>query len=330
MIFALRTALLMLPVVIVLIALLVRALFVVRRMISRISSPQHRALVIRHFSYGRLYARTACMIIALVALWCALARIQYEAADAQPTYEQGRDLLIALDISRSMLAQDYQTNRLTCAKKKIKTLLQQLASERVGLIVFSGASLVQCPLTKDFASFELFLNALDAESMTHASTDISCALQSALAAFEQQHDRKNKLLVIFTDGEDFSADLPAMQQQAADIGMRVCTIGIATPEGAPIPLYNQAGVLEGHLKDDAGNVVMSRLDEKRLQQLSQQLSGLYIRADAQSDDDVDRLCAWVTSFDKEKFAVTDHVSYRETFVYFAAVGLAFLLIGRFL
>ena len=323
-------ALMVLPVIVVLIALLVRSVVLIQQMVAQLSAPQHRKLVLRNFSCVKVVARVTCLVLALVCLWLALARIQYPTETTKQLNEQGRDLLIALDISRSMLAQDYPKSRLATAQKKIQQLMQRLDSERVGLIVFSGSALVQCPLTKDFASFELFLNALDAESMTHASTDIASALTSALNAFEQQPDRQHKLLVIFTDGEDFSADLSSVQQRAADVGMRVCTVGIASPEGAPIPLYTPEGTLTGHLKDEQGTVVMSRLDEATLSNLAQKLSGLYVRADAHRDTDIDTLCQWVKSFDKETFAAGDRRVYGETFIYFAAMALVFLILSRFL
>lgn len=323
-------ALCLLPLVLILIGLLVRALVLTKRVVERVSSPAHRARVLHHFSLAKVYMRTGCMIGALILLWLAALRIQYESHEKKPSYEQGRDLLIALDISRSMLAQDYQPSRLHAAKAKIKTLLQALSAERVGLLVFSGSALVQCPLTKDFEAFELFLDAIDAESMTEGTTDIASALYTAAHLFEQNPERKNKLLVVVTDGEDFSIDLAAMQKKAVDLGMRVCALGMATPEGAPIPTYDQDGKLQGHIRDAAGAVVMSRLHEPTLKKLATELSGIYLRADKNSDADVDRLCAWLATFDKEQFATTDRATYKETFIYYAAAALACVLIGRFL
>lgn len=328
MIFAgLRIALKIAPIIIFVIAKVFYNAWNSTRALARLSAPKHRNLLIHNFSMTKLIMRTVCMVAVLLALWCAALRMQYESQEKQPSYEQGRDLLIALDISRSMLAQDYQPNRLVFAKQKIKQLLQQLYSERVGLIVFSGSALVQCPLTKDFEAFELFLDAIDAESMTHGTTDLGSALQAAMNVFEQQPERQNKLLVLFTDGEDFSVDLTAMQKKAAEIGMRVCTVGMATAEGAPIPLYDEEGKLQGHVRDDAGNVVMSRLHEKMLTSLATQLGGIYVRAH-HADDDIDRLRTWVATFEREQFATTDHVKHEETFMYYAAAALVLLLLSR--
>lgn len=328
MIFAgLAAALKIAPLVIFLIVTVIYSAWNSKRLVARLSAPQHRKLLVHNFSLTKLVIRTFCMVAALLALWFAVLRIQYESQEKLPAYEQGRDVVIALDISRSMLAQDYQPNRLVFAKQKIKQLLQQLTSERVGLIVFSGSALVQCPLTKDFEAFELFLDAIDAESMTHGTTDIGSALQAACTLFEQQPERKNKLLVVFTDGEDFSVDLAAMQKQAEDCHMRVCAIGMATPAGAPIPLYAEDGTLQGHIRDDAGNVVMSRLQEKTLKTLATQLGGIYVRAQ-DADDDIAQLRTWVARFDTEQFAATDRVKHEETFMYYAATALFLLLVSR--
>lgn len=323
----LSTAIQMLPVVLFLLFKLISGAMLSSRAIARLAAPAHRKLMIRNFSLAKLGMRTFLYLLVVAALWFAILRIQYESGEKKAAYEQGRDVLIALDISRSMLAQDYQPNRLFFAKKKIKQLLQQLASERVGLIVFSGSALVQCPLTKDFDAFELFLDAIDAESMTHGTTDIGSALQAAITSFEQQPERHNKLLVVFTDGEDFSVDLAAMQKHAAEIGMRVCTVGMATPEGAPIPLYDEAGKLQGHVCEENGSVVMSRLDEKMLKTTATQLGGRYVRAQ-QTMDDVEEITSWLHKFEKEQFATTDHVKHEETYMYCAAVALVCLLLGR--
>lgn len=314
----------------VLIGILLRGIFLINRIINRISSPVHRSRVLHNFSFIKMLVRTCLVSASLLVLWGGLLRLQYEPADKKPISEQGRDVIIALDISRSMLAQDCQPSRLACAKGKIKTLLVQLTSERVGLIIFAGSAIVQCPLTKDFEIFELFLDAIDVESLSQGTTDVGSALQAAISIFEQNAERKNKLLVLFTDGEDFSSDLAIMQKKAADLGVRVCAMGMGTPEGAPIPYFDQDSKLQGHVRDEQDNVVMSRLNEPVLKSLITSLSGLYVRVDVQSDKDIDRLCAWLKKFEKEQFAVTNQSLHEETFMYFTGIGLILLLMSTLL
>lgn len=321
---------LILPIVICLIGILLRRIVVVHSLVNRISAPHHRLQLIHHFSFPKLIIRACLLSCSLLLILGALFRVRYESADKQPLHEHGRDVVIALDISRSMLAQDYQPNRLKAAKNKIKALLSKLTWERVGLIIFAGSALVQCPLTKDFEVFELFLDALDVESLSHGTTDIGSALQMAISVFERTPDKKNRLLVMLTDGEDFSTNLAEIQKRATDCGIRICAVGMGTPNGAPIPLFTQDGKLEGHVRDEQGNVVMSRLNESMLRTLTQSLSGLYLNADQTSNDDIDRLCEWVKTFEQEQFSVTNHIIYEESFMYFSGIGLISLLLSMIL
>jgi len=323
-------ALLVAPFVIALIVCVLWGIIFVHRMINRLSAPVHRAEIVHNFSFMKVVCKRGLMVGVLLCLWLALARMQYEGENKTPQYEQGRDVVVLLDVSRSMLAQDVQPSRLVCAKNKIKKLLDQLASERVALIIFSGGALVQCPLTKDFDAFELFLDAIDAESLSSGTTDLASGLQSAVNLFEQDPARQSKLIVLVTDGEDFSKDLSVVREKIEQQHICICTLSVGTAEGAPIPLYDPDGVLQGHMRDDAGKVVMSRVNEHVLQALANDFAGLYIRADAASDRDIVSICRWVQKFEKERFSTADCAVHEETFMYYTGAGLAMLFMSRLL
>lgn len=324
----LHTALWAVPWVLLLMVLLLRKDAKARKLIGLLSSPSHRAQLVRNFSYRRMRVRAVLQLLAAALLWCALLRIQYDDGVPSMTLQQGRDVVIAVDISRSMLAADDAPSRLTCAQKKIEELFKRLPTERVALIVFSGSALVQCPLTKDFDTFRLFLNALDVGTLsTGGTTALDSALQAALDLFKQAKQQRNKLLVIFTDGEDFSQNLSSVQQQAQAMQLHVCTVGVGTLAGAPIPEYNAEGVMVGHVHDEDGSIAISRLDETRLKKLAQDLGGLYIRLDTTNNKDIDALVRWVQSFEKEQFGIAQQSLHGETFMYCIAAALLFLIIA---
>lgn len=250
-------------------------------------------------SLFRQKIRAILLTVAILFLAIALLRPQWNEVD-QAVNQQGRDLYIALDISRSMLAVDCKPNRLAYAKQKIKSLVAKLSCERVGLIVFSGASFVQCPLTTDYSAFYLYLDSVDVEMISSGTTSLSSAITMALDSFESSSSRKNKLLVLFTDGEDFSQDLAQVKEEVVKNNLSIFTVGVGTTQGAPVPTFDMHGSMIGHQKDAHGTVVISRLNEALLQGLSSQAGGKYIKS-VDTDDDIKELIVCVEKKEKESF-----------------------------
>jgi len=287
-----------LPVLCIPVALYVYDLLKKRALIRMIAPQKVRSLVLSNFSPLKKIMKTLCGIGGLACLWLALAR---PAVPEKVTTvgQEGRDLLIAIDISRSMLAQDRAPNRLTFAKQKIRELIEQLQVERVGLIVFSGSTFVQCPLTHDYGAFLMYLDQLDVETISSGTTAIDQAIICALDAFEVVGDRKHKLLALFTDGEDFSSNLSAVKRQAQEQNMHIFTIGVGTTQGAPIPLYDIRGNNIGHQKDGRGSIVISRLNEGILKNLANDSGGQYLLA-TEDAHDVMQIARSVATFEKER------------------------------
>ncbi len=279
---------------------------------------------LRNISPIKQIIKTIFFSIGFIFLCIALLRPQWNKSE-ETVMQEGRDLYIALDISRSMLATDSHPNRLICAKEKIKKLVNKLSCERVGLILFSGSAFVQCPLTSDYAAFFLYLDAVDAELISSGTTALDKAIQQALASFASVPERKNKLLVLFTDGEDFSHNLNNVKEEATEEHLSIFTIGVGTPEGAPVPLFDAHGKIVGHQKDAQGGVVISRLNEGILGNLSQDAGGSYIRA-TENDDDITLFLRLVNQFDKEQLAERKHSRYEDQYHYFLLVSfICFLL-----
>jgi Ca-activated chloride channel homolog len=290
----------------------------------RKQSKAQQLLVGTHFEFLRNHSaqkqllKSMLLCVGFLFLCIALLRPQWNKSEETITQE-GRDLYIALDISRSMLATDSVPNRLQCAKEKIKRLVKKLSCERVGLILFSGTAFVQCPLTTDYGAFYLYLDAVDAELISSGTTALDQAIQQALTSFSAIAERKNKLLVLFTDGEDFSSNLNNIKQEAAEANLSIFTIGVGTPEGAPVPLFDHHGNIIGHQKDAKGGVVISRLNEGILHALSQDAGGRYVRA-TDNDDDIAMFVQAVQSFEKEQFAEQKRSRYEDQYHYFLLVS----------
>lgn len=272
----------------------------------------------------KLIIKSVALTLGLLLLFISLLRPQwFEKEEILNT--QGRDLMIALDVSRSMLAQDYSPNRLEFTKEKIKKLLHYLSCERVGLIIFSGTAMVQCPLTSDYDAFLLFLDQLDVETIASGGTIISHALTKALEVHKKKNTKSSTILTIFTDGEDFSTDLASIAQHVYEEGISLITFGIGTQQGAPIPLINEQGEHIGHQKDEQGKVVISQLNESMLKKLSHDLGGRYIHCQ-ESDSDIKQLVKWVNRFEKEELSERKIKKKKDRYHYFAFGALICFLI----
>jgi Ca-activated chloride channel family protein len=289
-----------------------------------LSAAKHATYLLPNFSFAKHILKSILFFVGLIFLVLALMRPQWGKRE-QTIAQEGRDLFIALDISRSMLAQDCAPNRLACAKAKIKALVSLLSCERVGLILFSGSTFVQCPLTNDYNAFYMYLDAIDAETISSGTTALDQAVQKALAVFSQHAGKKTKLLALFTDGEDFSSDLAAVKQQAAQAGITIFALGIGTAQGAPVPLFDHAGKPIGHQQDKKGSVVISRLNQEILQGLVTECGGTFITM-TPDDTDIKNLVARVQHFEKEKFEERKVSLFQEQYHYFVAVSFICYLI----
>jgi len=190
--------------------------------------------------------------------------------------KRGLDIAVAMDISLSMYAEDIKPNRLVKSKSEISRFLDQLSGDRVALIAFAGEAFLQCPLTSDYGAVRMFLDVMDPGFMETPGTDIASALETGLKAFDPK-ERKYRVLVLLTDGEDHSGRALQVAEEAASQGVRIYTVGIGSPSGVPIPIRDQRGDVT-YKKDRDGNVVTTRLDEVLLQKIALATGGQYYAA----------------------------------------------------
>lgn len=284
-------------------------------------STEHKNL--RYYSYVKKVCKAVLLCLAIASLSTVLMRPQWNDV-ASSVAREGRDVFIALDISRSMLAQDLKPDRLIFAKEKIKKLIKRLKTDRVGLILFSGSTFVQCPLTDDIDAFYMFLDAVDAETISSGTTALDGAIKEAIGIFSTMPERKSKLLVIFTDGEDFSSNLAAVKKEAASIGLHIITVGVGTSQGAPIPLYDKSERPMGHQLDSKNNVVISRMNEGILYRIAQDTGGIFVPI-ADDATDISTIASFITSFEKERLNDKQVKQFQEQ--YHWLLLLAFILLA---
>ena len=266
--------------------------------------------------------RTALMLAGVVLLVTALARPQF--GDRVDTVRrEGQDLVVALDLSASMMAEDVAPNRLAAAKLAVSRLIGRLDGDRVGLVAFAGEAFVQSPLTTDYAAATLFLNAMEPDLVPVPGTDLGAAVDVALDGFRETGER-DRLLVVITDGEDHEGTLDAAIERAVDAGVRVYAVGMGSTEGVPIPSFDESGAPSGFLRDEAGTVVTTRLDEATLQVMADRTGGTYYHAAAGGAAAFDSLVDELAGGEGEEIESREVTRYEEQYQIF--LGLALLLL----
>ena len=269
----------------------------------------------------QLKLRTIFLVSTFVFLLFALTRPQwgYQWEDIN---QEGVDIIVALDVSRSMLAEDIKPNRLERAKRKISDLLDMLRGDRVGLVAFAGTSFVQCPLTLDYSAARIFLNAIDTDLIPVQGTALGDALRKSVKAFRTE-DNKSKAIILITDGEDQTGQALQAAKEAREVGVKVFTIGIGKEIGAPLPNPDKTG---GFLKNEAGEVILTKLDETTLQKISLETGGSYVRS---VTGDIDLKTIYLDqinqNLEKKKFKSERRKIWQERFQWFIFPALLFLL-----
>lgn len=266
-------------------------------------------------------AKTILVVVAVGLLVTALARPQF-GSRVETVRREGRDVLIALDLSASMVAEDMAPNRLEKAKFAIADLIDQLDGDRVGLVAFAGEAFVQSPLTLDYGAARLFLNAMDPDMMSVQGTNLGQAIAVSLDAFAAT-ERRHRVLVVITDGEDHEGEVDDAITRATDEGVVIYTVGIGSPDGVPIPDFDASGQAQGFKRDGDGAVVTTRLDEATLQLLAERTGGTYYRA-SPAGTELALLAGELAGGDGREFESEQVTLFDEQYQLF--LGLALLLL----
>jgi len=266
--------------------------------------------------------KTVLYFLAIVCLTLALTRPQW-GARAVMLQRRGLDIVVALDVSRSMLVSDVKPNRLQRAKREIAGILNRLKGDRFGLVIFAGDAFVQCPLTIDIAAARVMLDAVNAQSAGRAGTAIPDAIETATKMFDPA-EKKFKVLILVTDGESHEGDALEVAKTAAEEGIRIFAVGIGSPAGEPIPVYDDDGIQTGFKKDESGQVVLSKLDEVTLQKVALATQGRYFRA-GPAENELDELFEELSRMEKKELEGRLFTEFEERFQYLLYPAFVFLL-----
>ena len=257
----------------------------------------------------------ACLLVAL-----ADPRIGTRLEDVK---QEGVDIFIALDVSLSMKSEDIKPNRLEKAKFEIRNLVSRLAGDRIGLIVFAGEAFTQFPLTTDYSAANMFLDIIDVDAVPEPGTDIASAIERSVESFDFE-ESTTKVLVIITDGESTEGDAFDAAEEAAKKGVLIYTIGLGSPTGSPIPVYNASGQQVDFKRDRSGAVVISKLDEASLEKLASIGNGKYFRG-TNAQDELDEIYKNINALQKKEFGVKQFTDFEDRFQVFLVPAVLLLL-----
>ena len=275
-------------------------------------------------SKSRPIWKFSLMIVALVLLIVAAARPQYGQKE-KSIKRQGIEVMVALDISNSMLAEDVAPNRLDRAKQMLSKMIDNMVDDKVGLVVFAGDAFTQLPITCDYVSAKMFLNTITPNLIPTQGTAIGAALQTAITSFGSQESDAGRAIILITDGENHEDDAITAAKKAQELGVQVFVIGIGKPEGAPIPKPGSSDFF----KDRSGQVVVSKLNEDMCQQIAQAGHGAYVRCDNTNtamralQQELDRIAT-------AELESTVYADYNEQYQSFVLVALLLLMIEFFI
>jgi Ca-activated chloride channel family protein len=260
-------------------------------------------------------------LIAVSAGIIILSRPQF-GSRIEDVKKQGVEVIIALDVSNSMLAEDIQPDRLTRAKQAISRLVDNLDNDKIGLIVFAGDAYIQIPVTTDYISAKMFLSSINPNMVPKQGTAIGAAIDLGMRSFSPG-EGKSKAMIIITDGENHEDDPVKSAEAAAKAGIVIHTLGIGSTEGVPIPIMNNGR--KDFMKDADGNTVVTKLDEDILKKIALSTNGNYVRAN-NSNIGLDEIFNDIKKMKKQDLESTMYTEYNDQFQIFAALALFILIV----
>jgi Ca-activated chloride channel family protein len=292
-----------------------------RQLIHQFCSPELLAKLTTPKSRTKQNVKSTLVIFAVILIIIALTHPRW-GYQWEELRQEGIDLIIAVDVSASMLAEDIKPNRLTRAKHKVADLLNMLEGDRVGLVAFAGTSFLQCPLTLDYSAATLFLNAIDTDLIPVPGTAIAHAIHTSIKAFSTR-EKKSKAIIMITDGEDQEGKALEAAQEAKEQGIKIYVIGVGQESGAPIP--NPAG--GGFKKDRKGEVILSKLDEPSLKQIALATGGTYVHS-VTGDMDLNKIYLEdiKQTIEKKELKTARRQLWQERFQWFVFAALMCLIL----
>jgi len=293
------------------------------RTFKRFADVKMREYLIPQRSGRRGVFKFIVFLLMVACLVLGLANLQ-SGSKMEEVKREGIDLYIAVDVSNSMNAQDIVPSRLDRSKQAINKLINDLQGDRLGVIVFADKAFVQLPITTDYGAAKMFLSSVSTNSVASQGTAIGEAINLAVKSFAD--DERSKAIVIISDGEDHENN-SAMEaaREAAKKGVRIYTIGMGLPDGAPIPEYNGAGRMTGYKKDKNGNTIITKLDEDMLRRIAEAGGGMYVRAN-NSNVGLEKIYDDISKMDKTEIETQVFTDYEDQFQWFVGAAIILLLV----
>lgn len=294
-----------------------------QKALERFGNPQLLEKLMLSKSPGRQNLKVTLLLISVTLFLVALARPQI-GTRLEEVKRSGVDIFVAIDVSKSMLAEDIKPNRLTKAKHEVASLVEQLKGDRIGLIAFAGEAFVQCPLTLDYGALKIFLDIMEPGLIPVPGSAIGKAIEKSVESFVAT-ERKYKVLILITDGEDTVEDPLKKAEFAEKEGIVIYTVGIGSPQGVPIPIYDSAGKQTGFKKDKQGNVVTTKLDQLTLEKIALQTNGKFYQATPE-EMELGRIYDEIDKMEKKELSSRVFSQYEDRFQYFLSAALLLLFI----
>jgi Ca-activated chloride channel family protein len=294
-----------------------------KKLMHRFGNPEILEKLVGNFSPGLRNLKMALIILAYISLIIALANPQI-GTKTEEVKREGIDVMVALDVSTSMLAEDIKPNRLEKAKHEVSKLIELLQGDRIGIVAFSGMAHVQCPLTLDYSAARLFLSIIDTDLIPQPGTAIGDAIRTAIKSFNSE-ERKHKVLILITDGEDHQSKAMEAAEEAEQEGVIIYTVGIGSPQGVPIPVYDRSGNQSGFKKDRSGSVVTTKLDVTTLQKIAYQTSGKYYLASS-GEAELEEIYDEIATLEKKELVSRQFSQYEDRFQIFLIIGFVLILL----
>lgn len=265
-------------------------------------------------------------LLALASLVMALVNPKV-GSRMETVKREGVDIVFALDVSKSMEAEDIAPNRLDKSKQLVRQILENLGSDRVGIIAYAGSAFPQLPITTDYASAKMFLQALNTDMISSQGTAISEAIELATTYYDDE-SQTSRVLIILSDGEDHEGNTDDIAEEAAKAGITIFTIGVGTEKGGPIPIKRN-GVVQNYKKDNQGETVITRLNSETLENIATETNGRYIEGRVTSEVTEEVMDA-LQNIEKTEFEAKQFAEYKSHFQWFLGLAVLLLFLDVFL
>ena len=280
--------------------------------------------LIESYSESKENFKNLIIIITIIFLTLALVNPQI-GTKMEEVKKEGVDLMIAIDLSNSMLAEDIKPNRLESAKQSISKLIDKLENDRIGLVVFAGEAYVQLPITSDFSAAKLFLSTINTHIITSQGTEIAKAIDLCMQSFDFNNGQE-KAIIIITDGENHDEKAIESAKKADEAGVFIHTLGMGLSKGVPIPSYNKdIKIPDDYRKDNKGNVVITKINEKLLKEIAKSSKGVYINAN-NSRTTLDKILEELNKMERKKIGTMIFIQHKDRFQLFISLALVLLFL----